>query len=262
MASPHLVLCQGFTQALQFFRHISHDPYKRVVQSIATVWFLHHLPFDKKHQFQTIMKTRSAISTAALCVLFSAGFTAAQPAGEGPGRDARILDPDRVRALAPGYLLFDQDRDGLISAEELAAAPRILSRFDLNNDGTITREEWIEGRRRFNPDGEARPERPERPERPIPRRGGEGVERPERPERPAPQRVPPLFALLDQNNDGVICPEELAAAPRILLAALDANKDGQITLREYRRGIAEYMPQPQDRPPQPARERRGPETAE
>ena len=224
--------------------------------------FHNHLPFDRKHQIHTIMKTRTALSTAALCVLLSAGFTAAQPAGEGPGREARILNPDRVRALAPGYLLFDQDRDGLISAEELAAAPRILRRFDINNDGSITREEWIEGRRRFNPDGEARSERPDRPERPGLRQRDERPERPERPQRPAPERVPPLFALLDRNNDGVISAEELAAAPRILLAAMDANNDGQITVREYRRGIAEYMPQPQDPPRRPARERRGPAATE
>ena len=114
--------------------------------------------------------------------------------------------PPLVRAL-------DGDRDGSISAEEVAASAEALKGLDANKDGKLTEDEL----------------RPERP--PGPDFGPDGGDREEKrgPKPPAP----PLVKALDANDDGEISTEEIELAPESL-KALDKNQDGELSRMEMR----------------------------
>ncbi len=64
---------------------------------------------------------------------------------------------------------IDEDGDGDLSAEEMAAAAEALKKLDRNRDGTLSREEM---RPRFRPGGGP-------PRGPRPGRGGESLEKPQ-----------------------------------------------------------------------------------
>lgn len=51
--------------------------------------------------------------------------------------------PPRPPRGGPGHLLrlFDTNQDGVISGEEIVAAPKVLRALDANGDGSITRDE-------------------------------------------------------------------------------------------------------------------------
>ena len=101
-----------------------------------------------------------------------------------------------------------------------------LTRADANNDGNITRDEFLTrplahfGRLDANSDGviqaSERPQRPERGERPDRR------ERGERPERPN----------FDANNDRQVSRAEFDAMGASMFQRLDANSDGRVTQEE------------------------------
>lgn len=52
-----------------------------------------------------------------------------------------VLDEDVLRALLADFTLFDADRDGGLSAEEVAVTPEALAVFDLDRDRRLTPDE-------------------------------------------------------------------------------------------------------------------------
>ena len=60
-----------------------------------------------------------------------AGPTAQEPGPGGPGH----------RPVPPIIAALDTDKDGVISASEIANAPASLKTLDKNNDGQLTRDE-------------------------------------------------------------------------------------------------------------------------
>ncbi|MFN7919534.1 MAG: hypothetical protein U0Q16_05520 [Bryobacteraceae bacterium] len=121
----------------------------------------------------------------------------------GPGGEGR---PSFMR-MHPVLAAIDADHDGVITAEERAAAPRVLKGLDKNGDGVLSGEEL---RPQF--------------------RGGPG-------ERGGEQRansadmVNNLMAF-DRNGDGVLEKEEVPERMQGLFARGDTNKDGKLTRDE------------------------------
>jgi hypothetical protein len=128
----------------------------------------------------------------------------------------------------PGFPIvrvLDADKDREISAGELAMASAAILTLDTNNDGTVSREEMRPGR----PEHTGRPERAERPAG-----APEGGKRSGPPAGVGPVRpVDPIMLALDADTDGNLSPAEIANASASL-AALDANKDGKLTMDEFR----------------------------
>lgn len=119
---------------------------------------------------------------------------------------------DRMHSLI--FAAIDFDRDGVLSAAEMTNAPTALRALDLNDDGMLSIDEL----RRFELSQPA------------------VVVATTAMHQPRAGRVSPGFILaftLDANHDGLIQTMEMANAT-LSLKALDANGDGQITLRELR----------------------------
>jgi hypothetical protein len=134
-------------------------------------------------------------------------------------------------------MVLDANHDGIISADEIAAAPEALKKLDKNGDGQLTQDEL-------------RPQRPPPPQDgnggdqggPPPGQGDGQHDGP--PPGPPPGEgnggngdfhppVPPLMAALDTNGDGILSADEIANTSASLLK-LDKNGDGQLTPDEYR----------------------------
>jgi hypothetical protein len=155
------------------------------------------------------------------------------PPGNGPrGRHHR--PPPIIEAL-------DANHDGIISADEIANAAKALSALAASNGGQITLEDAFgppPGPPPGGPDGN-QAGAPNGDQPPPPPGDDNGGGKPRGHRHPP---IPPLFAALDTNGDGVLTADEIANAPKSLLK-LDKNGDGQLTPDEYR---------PQ-RPPPPQR---------
>jgi Ca2+-binding EF-hand superfamily protein len=128
------------------------------------------------------------------------------PRGHGPGRPGHRLGSPIVRAL-------DADKDGVISAAEIANSATALKALDTDGDGKISASEL-------------RPARPA--DAPTPPADAPSADKPDRP-------IPddPLMLALDANLDGELSAAEIANAPTSL-KALDVNNDGQLTRDEFR----------------------------
>ena len=177
--------------------------------------------------------------------------------GQGPRRGKR---PPMPLVIA----MLDANHDGVISAAEIANAPAVLKALDKNGDGQLTLEELMgprpprpggppgddnnqaggpppDGRPHGRPPGGPPGQNADQADQPpgpppgVPGQG-DGQGRPRRP-------LPPIFAALDTNGDGVISADEIANAATSLLK-LDKNGDGQLTMDEL-------MP-PRPQPPAPA----------
>jgi hypothetical protein len=147
------------------------------------------------------MKPKTTLITAML--LAATGIAGAQNRRDG--------ERPPMPPVPPILAIFDTDRDGEISEEEIDAAADKLAELDRNDDGRITRDEMRP------PRGEGdRPPRNDEPRNPPP--GG----------RP----VPPLIGALDADQDGIISTDEMENAPEAL-KELDANGDGELTPEEY-----------------------------
>ena len=133
-----------------------------------------------------------------LTLALLAGAATAQEPGQKPDR--------RPPPVPPFIAIFDADRDGVLSAEEISAASEALGKLDRNGDGVITREEM----------------------RPPPPEGDGG--KPDEPQDPPrkPKPVPPLVAALDADKDGTISADELEVSTDSL-KQLDKNGDGELS---------------------------------
>lgn len=123
------------------------------------------------------------------------------PGGRGPGGHGGPRGNPIVRVL-------DADKNGELSAEEIAAAPTSLATLDTNADGTVSAEELHPGRPANAPTPPA-----------------------DAPARPHP--VFPVMLALDANKDGALSAAEIKNAAASL-KALDANGDGKLTRDELR----------------------------
>lgn len=111
--------------------------------------------------------------------------------------------PGGINALPPQIAaVFDLDKNNILSADEIAAAPELLKKLDKNNDGQIAADEFCPAG--MNPPGRGAG------------RGGAGACR-----------------WLDTDGDGILSAQEIAAASESL-GKLDRNGDSAVTPDEMR----------------------------
>jgi Ca2+-binding EF-hand superfamily protein len=128
---------------------------------------------------------------------------------------------------SPAFLALDADRDGVISAAEIANAATALKSLDRNGDGKLTEDE-------------VRPQMGRRG-------GGRGDEPGETPAPTADDMVKTLMAF-DKNGDGQLTRDELPERMQGLFDRADTNKDGVLTVEEIRKAVqATATPAPRGR---------------
>ena len=130
------------------------------------------------------------------------------------------------RGGSPVIAALDADKDGTISAPEIANAKVAILMLDKNNDGALTAEE-------LHP---ARPDGAPAPDGARPPRDGAG------PEGAGKRPVSPVMVALDKNDDGSLDATEIAGASAAL-ATLDKNGDGKLTREELRPARPEGAPE-------------------
>jgi hypothetical protein len=128
--------------------------------------------------------------------------------------------------VSPILVIFDADRDGVISQDEIDDASDALANLDRNDDGQITREELM-------------------PPRPEGENETEGGKPPGPPPGHRPPPPPPVIAALDANRDGKLSAEELTDATDALLE-LDENGDGELSPQELHPHGPPPPPPPRD----------------
>ena len=90
------------------------------------------------------MKTKHLILSGALLLAASSlsfAQDAGQPGGDRPDKPAGGQQDGKRRPPQPLLHLFDTNHDGVISADEIAAAPAALKALDKNGDGQLTADE-------------------------------------------------------------------------------------------------------------------------
>lgn len=174
------------------------------------------------NQTSNIMKTTNIHLTLALLAVAIA--TAQEPENH---------KGHRPPPVPPILAIFDEDRDGVLSAKEIESAAGALGKLDHDGDGKITRDEM----------------RPPKPE-------DDDAEHAEAPKGPPPgmRPPPPIIAALDADKDGTISAEELEAAPESL-KELDNNDDGELSPEELH---PHGPPPPREGSPQGGRRPHGP----
>ena len=100
----------------------------------------------------------------------------------------------------PLQIALDTNRDGVLSADEIAAAPHSLLTLDRNGDGSLTPDE-------LQPPSDV----------------ATG---------PSADDLTKQLMAFDRNGDGVLTPDELPASLQNLFARADTNHDGKITQQE------------------------------
>lgn len=192
----------------------------------------------------------------------------------GQDRDRRggFGPPGGFMRMNPALAALDADKDGTVSAAELANAGAALKSLDKDNDGKISAEEMrprmggrggpagppgrnpeemVKSLMEFdkNSDGVlTKDELPERMQGMITRadsdndgkltkdeltKSASAMRGPGGPGGPGMTRMDRVFSSLDSDQDGAISPTELAAASTAL-TKLDTNQDGKITEDEVR----------------------------
>jgi hypothetical protein len=191
------------------------------------------------------MKTHSKI---ALCIALAAAMspvTLAQsedgrpgPGRRGPqgppgiGAEGRPFQgPGGPRGgMLPPWL--DTNRNGVLDADEIASVATRLAELDTDGDGYLSPDELRPGPGR-GPQGDGAGRPGYGPEG----RPGRGPEGPGRGFGPGPgpgmPPVPPLFVLLDTNQDGILDADEVEQAAAVL-TALDTDGDGKVSMDEIR----------------------------
>ena len=137
---------------------------------------------------------------------------------------ARERERERERPQAPGAYMrlnpvlaaLDTNKDGVISAEEIANAPAALKKLDKNGDGKITEDE-------------VRPARREGERGPAP--GAANVA----------ATVKRLMEF-DKNGDGKLAKDELPERMQNLFERGDTNKDGFLSQEELTKLVEAQTP--------------------
>ncbi|MBI1827832.1 MAG: EF-hand domain-containing protein [Planctomycetes bacterium] len=138
---------------------------------------------------------RKTIVGVGLFIAFGMAFALAKPQGtRGPGQARNAPPRPGPRIVAA----LDTDRDGEISAEEIATAAESLLALDANGDGKLTPDEIGRGPRE-----------------------GSGLFPPPPPPHPGPMH-------LDSDGDGVVSLDEFLAPAIDHFHHIDANGDGVI----------------------------------
>ncbi|MEE8348138.1 MAG: EF-hand domain-containing protein [Acidobacteriota bacterium] len=173
-----------------------------------------------------------------------------------PGLAQRQTDPEAM------FERLDQNGDAVVTSDEVPDEQkelfdRLLSRGDRDQDGKLTREEFLAVRERTESrQGQGRRQRGERrfdPERMFQRMDANGDGKITRDE--FPEQAPPMLERMDSDGDGAITREELSnfrpggdrgqggreqrMNPERMFEQFDANGDGKITEDEL----------PEDAPP-------------
>jgi len=136
----------------------------------------------------------------------------------------------------------DTDHDGIISAEEIAAAPDTLKTLDENSDGQLSKDEFLPPPPPPRPDGlqngggQSNGNRPQRKTK-ITTKGSSdssvtkgGSETSDEGKHGPP--LPLIIVALDADHDGVISAAEIAGSAEAL-KTLDKNDDSQLGPGEY-----------------------------
>jgi Ca2+-binding EF-hand superfamily protein len=168
---------------------------------------------------------RTALTSVAMCMLL-AGLAAAQPVdrpdGPPPG-------PPPMGPRDPMIQALDADKDGQISAEEIAGAANVLAALDADGDGQLTPEDLRSARPQDRLRQDSKRQRGPQQGAKGPRgMGPQGGPRGHMPPPPSP-----IVRALDVDRNGVISAEELANAATAL-AGLDKNGDGALDRIELR----------------------------
>lgn len=158
-----------------------------------------------------------------------------RPQGGRPGpREGGPDGPGHKMMVPPLIVALDANKDGTISADEIANASAAIKSLDKNGDGAVQMEELRpkppegegkDGERKGPPPGGQRPDG----ERKGPRPGGQGPDGGKDFHPP----IPPVIGALDANGDKTISADEIANASAAL-KKLDKNGDGALQKEETR----------------------------
>jgi hypothetical protein len=160
--------------------------------------------------------------TTAFLLTFAAlgGIASAQPGGDnhdhGPGQGGGggrgQGGPGGFMARLPMMIALDKDKDGALSAEEIADASAALLTLDKDGDGKLSAEE-------------IRPAMQQRGESPH-------------------QQAERTLEAFDKNKDKKITADELPERMKALIERADADKDGAVTEEELEEMIKKDAPPP------------------
>jgi Ca2+-binding EF-hand superfamily protein len=137
--------------------------------------------------------------------------------------------------FSPLFAALDADKDGEVSASEMANATKALLSLDADGDGALSMEEM-------------------RPRMPEGRGFGEGRERGPGPGGPSGPDMVAALMEFDANKDGKLSKDELPERMQGILARGDSDKDGMLSKEELTKLSAEQRGgRPGGPPPDPIR---------
>jgi Ca2+-binding EF-hand superfamily protein len=155
------------------------------------------------------------------CGVGALPLCAAEAPGDAAGGSGALFD--RLDANHDGSLTADE-----VPADKRPLFERLLRSSDKDRNGSLSREELIDGLK------SQRPQRELEDKTNLPAAGPAGLPNPEQ-----------LFARLDANNDGKVTPDEVPEQGRErfeqLLIRADKNNDGAISKQEMIDGINSFV---------------------
>ena len=172
----------------------------------------HHTDPDMKKTIAFLF-TLAALGSVAFA---QPGENRERPPGEGgqrgQGGGAGQGGPGGFMARLPLVIALDKDKDGALSAEEIAGASAALLTLDKDADGKLSAEEI----------------------RPAPMQRGE-----------SPHQVAHrTLESFDKNADKKITADELPERMKAMIGRADADKDGAVTEEELEKMIEKETPPP------------------
>lgn len=180
------------------------------------------------------------------------GFRPGGPMAGGASRGAEMMS-----RMIPVMAVLDADKDGALSAEEIAGAVAALKKLDRNGDGKLTSEEL---RPRMGQRGEFSEQRPESrgPADRGPNAGRPGIDRPgiDRPgmDRPGTDRAEfmgRMFSERDADKDGQLRGDEIPQQMASRLDRIDKNGDGAVSREELKEMMSRMRGAGGQRPQRP-----------